>query len=457
MESGIDEMLSAHRAFFSSGATRPAPFRLEALRRLRQVLRDHEKALCEALREDLHKSESETYLTEIGPVLGEIGDHIRHLKRWMRGRTVPTPWTMMPSRSRIEPEPLGTALIVAPWNYPVQLLLSPLAGALSAGCCAVLKSSPLVPRTEAVLAGIVAAAFDPSHVSFVKGGADRVTALLERRFDYIFFTGSPDFGRVVMEAASRHLTPVTLELGGKSPCIVGADADIPVAARRIVWGKLLNAGQTCIAPDYLLVHERCRDRLVAEMKRTVRAFYGPDPRQSPDYPRIVTPQAVQRLEELIRTSGGKVLFGGETDPSARYVAPTLIADPDDDSPLMTREIFGPVLPVKTFAEIGEAIGYVNAREKPLALYYFGRRDEARRVLRSTSSGGACVNDTVMHIANRRLPFGGVGRSGIGSYHGRLTFEAFSHLRAVVRAPARPDIPLRYPPFRRPGLFRRLFG
>ena len=434
MEKAIDEIITLQRKFFADGATRATAFRLDALTKLRKAVRERTDALSEALREDLNKSAGESYLTEIGLVMQELECHIRHLKRWSRSRRVSTPLTLWPSRSRIRPEPLGVALIVAPWNYPVQLLLCPLVGAISAGNCVLLKSSPLVPHVEAALRDLIAETFGPEYVAFVEGGGDVLDELLKRRFDSIFFTGGSKYGRVVMEAAAKNLTPVTLELGGKSPCIVGRSANIRLAARRIMWGKLLAAGQTCVARVYLRVH---RDM------------------QEVQYPSSFSERGTPSLAGMIGASG-RVLWGGEFDVRQRYVAPTLIDDPDDDSPAMTEEIFGPLLPVKTFRHIDEAIGYVNRRDKPLALYYFGDRREAERVLDRTSSGGACVNDTIVHLANGRLPFGGVGESGFGKYHGRSSFDLFSHMRPVVRSSRLIDLPLKYAPYRRLKLYRKLF-
>lgn len=455
MESSAHQLVMAHRHYFATGETRSLRFRLAALRRLRQALRIHTDALCSALWLDLHKSESESYLTEIGIVLQEINNHIRHLKRWAGGKRVSTPITLMPASSRIVPEPLGVVLIIAPWNYPVQLLLSPLIGAISAGNCAVLKSSPLAVHTEAVLKQLITATFPPHYISWADGGGDELKLLLEERFDYLFFTGGSAFGEVVMRAAAAHLTPVTLELGGKSPCIVGQHADLRTTARRIIWGKLLNAGQTCIAPDYLFVHADCKQQLCEEMKGAIRQFFGDDPRQNDHYPRIISVEAARRLEQMMHASG-EIIFGGTCDPELRYIAPTLLDAPAEDSPIMQHEIFGPILPIQTFHEIETVIRYINERPKPLALYYFGTHKEANKVLDNTSSGGACINDTIVHIANHHLPFGGVGRSGIGKYHGRLTFELFSNLRAVVRTSTFPDIPLKYPPYRNIRLFKWLF-
>ena len=442
------------RAFFESGRTRDLRFRLDALRRLRTTILHHEQELYETLHEELHKSPSESYMTEVSIVLSEIDLHLRKLKHWARPERVSSPFFLWPSRSRIVRQPLGTVLIIAPWNYPFQLLFNPLIGAISAGNCTVLKTSPYVPQVNRVMARIVEEAFEPGHVILLEGDRKMNTALLAERFDHIFFTGSTSFGRAVMEAAARHLTPVTLELGGKSPCIVDADADLKIAARRIIWGKLLNAGQTCVAPDYLLVHHAVRDTLIEQIVLEIRRAFGDDPLHNPLYPRIVTETATHRLIEALHHSG-KILTGGGHDLRERYIAPTLIADPAPDSPLLTEEIFGPILPLLSFGEIDEAIHYVNERPRPLALYYFGGHREARRILEETTSGGACINDTIVHLANHGLPFGGVGPSGMGRYHGRQSFEQFSNPRSVIRSTTLLDIPVRYAPYQPLRMLRKL--
>lgn len=450
----VQQATARCRAFFESGRTRDLRFRLDALRRLRTAILHHEQELYEALREELHKSPSESYMTETSMVLSEIDLHLRKLKHWARPQRVTTPFFLWPSRSRIVRQPLGTVLIIAPWNYPFQLLFNPLVGAISAGNCAVLKTSPYVPQTNRVMARIIDETFEPGHVALLEGDREMNTALLAERFDHIFFTGSTSFGRAVMEAAARHLTPVTLELGGKSPCIVDADADLKIAARRIVWGKLLNAGQTCVAPDYLLVQHTVRDALIGQIVLEIRRAFGEDPRHNPLYPRIVTETATRRLIEALHHSGG-ILTGGEYDLQERYMAPTLIADPAPDSPLLTEEIFGPILPLLSFEKIDEAIHYVNERPRPLALYYFGGTCGTRRILNETTSGGACINDTIVHLANHRLPFGGVGPSGMGRYHGRQSFEQFSNPRSVIHSTTLFDIPVRYAPYRPLRLLRKL--
>ncbi|HIY69512.1 MAG TPA: aldehyde dehydrogenase [Candidatus Alistipes intestinigallinarum] len=441
----IEALAAAQKACFRSGATRPEKFRRTMLRRFDAALVNWEKRLCEALWQDLHKSYEEAMLTELSIVRGEIRQHLRHLRAWMRPESRPTPLKLLPSKSRILAEPLGQALIVAPWNYPVQLLLNPLVGAISAGCTAMLKPSPYTPTVARTIEAMIREIFDEEYVAVVQGNREVNRKLFELRWDVIFFTGSPDLGRQVMEAAARHLTPVVLELGGKSPCIVDRGADIDVAARRIAWGKTLNAGQTCIAPDYLLIHRSLQEPFVKAYKEALQRLHGEDARQSPYYVRLVNDRAFERVAGYIPQ--GKVLVGGRTDAAERYIEPTLLAEVDPAAPVMQEEIFGPVLPMRTFERIDEAVEFVTGREKPLALYYFGPEATGLEVLRRTSSGGACLNDTIMHIANDQLPFGGVGNSGMGHYHGRESFEAFSHRRAVVITPKRFDLPFRYPPYK----------
>ncbi len=442
------------RAFFESGRTRDLRFRLNTLRRLRTAILNQEQELYEALQSELHKSPPESYMTEISMVLSEIALHLRKLKHWTRPQRVTTPFFLWPSRSRIVRQPLGTVLIIAPWNYPFQLLFNPLVGAISAGNCAILKTSPFVPQTNRVMARIVEEAFEPGHVILLEGDREMNTALLNERFDHIFFTGSTSFGQAVMEAAARHLTPVTLELGGKSPCIVGTGADLKIAARRIVWGKLLNAGQTCVAPDYLLAERRLRNKLTEQIILEIRRAFGENPRLAPHYPRIVTQAATRRLIETLHHSG-EILLGGDYDLEERYIAPTLVADPAPESPLLTEEIFGPILPVLSFEEIGEAIHYVNEHPRPLALYFFGGTHDTRRILQETTSGGVCINDTIVHLANHHLPFGGIGPSGMGRYHGQQSFEQFSNPRSVILSSTHPDIPVRYAPYRPLRWLRKL--
>lgn len=451
----IKDIIERQRAFFSTGKTHETDFRIQALKRLMRAVLDYEDRIYQALWADLHKSAYEGYLTEVSLVLKEIKFHIRHLKRWSEPRRVPTPIHLLGSKSRIFYEPLGCALIIAPWNYPFQLLINPLVGALSAGNCAVLKPSPYVPHVSQVLAEMICSAFEPEYVALFQGGREVNEALLAQRFDYIFFTGSPSFGKAVMKAAAENLVPVTLELGGKSPCIVDEDADIRCAARRIAWGKCLNAGQTCIAPDYLLVHASVKNELLENIKFYFRRFYGEHPEKSPDYPRIVNPEAVERIGRLMRK--GKVIYGGGVLPDEQYIAPTLLDEVLPDDEVMQEEIFGPVLPVIEFSHLDEAVRYVNLREKPLALYYFGTTAKAKEVIGKTTSGGVCVNDTVMHIANPHLPFGGVGHSGMGKYHGFDSFETFSNRRSVLNSSTFFDLPVKYPPYRCINLLKKLMN
>ena len=387
----------------------------------------------------------EAFLTELSIVEAEIKNHLKHLKKWVKPEKRSTPLKMLPSRSYIASEPLGTALIMAPWNYPVQLLLNPLVGAISAGCTAVLKPSPYVPHVSSVLEQMIEATFDEKYIAVVQGNRDVNTALLEQRFDIIFFTGSPSLGKTVMAAAAKNLTPVVLELGGKSPCIVDKKADLKLAARRIAWGKTLNAGQTCIAPDYLLIHKSLEQPFIEEFKTAIESLLGKDVSQSRHFVRLVSDKAFERVAGYLKD--GKVVAGGDTKSEERYIAPTLLAEVDPKAKAMQEEIFGPVLPMLTFERSEEVIRFITEREKPLALYYFGDEKQGWRILRRTSSGGACINDTIMHIANENLPFGGVGNSGMGSYHGRLSFDVFSHRRAVVVSPTWIDLPFRYMPYK----------
>lgn len=441
----ITAIRAAQKAYFRSGATLGERFRRTMLRRLDQALGQWERRLCDALWEDLHKSPEEAVLTELSIVRGEVRNHLRHLGRWMRPERRPTPLKLQPSTSRILSEPLGTALIIAPWNYPVQLLLNPLVGAISAGCTAVLKPSPYTPYVSATLHAMIAEIYDEEYIAVVEGHREVNTLLLGERWDLIFFTGSPELGRVVMESAARHLTPVVLELGGKSPCIVDRGADIPVAARRIAWGKCLNAGQTCIAPDYLLIREELAEEFIDAFRDAVRRLLGDDPRQSRHYARLVNDRAFDRVASYL--GQGTVRVGGESDRAERYIEPTLLTKVDPAAPVMREEIFGPVLPMIPFREQSEIVDFITAREKPLALYYFGPEKQGREILAHTSSGGACLNDTIMHIVSEALPFGGVGNSGMGRYHGRESFDAFSHRRAVLETPTWIDLPFRYMPYR----------
>lgn len=447
----LQELVVHQKTFFLQQHTKPIRWRLEKLQKFRKALLSHEAVLYKALYLDLHKSEKESFLTEFSIVMNELDSHIRDLEKWSRPVKVRTPLPLFPSKSRIIREPLGVTLIIAPWNYPLNLMACPLIGAISAGNCAILKPSPYAPCVANVMEKIISTTFDKSHIALVQGHRDVNTLLLQQHFDMIFYTGSPAVGRVVMEAAAKHLTPVVLELGGKSPCIVDTGANLELAARRIAWGKTLNAGQTCVAPDYLVVHESLKKTLVEKLALCFEAFYGEDAQRSEDFCRIINDKAFDRLSGYLKQ--GKILYGGQCDPEQRYIQPTLIkADPE--MPIMQEEVFGPILPVMTYNSLSDVIDYINRHPKPLALYYFGNAEKGMRILAKTTSGGACINDTVVHTANAGLPFGGVGNSGMGRYHGKESYLAFSHSRSVIISSNRFDIGIKYPPYKKFKLLKR---
>jgi aldehyde dehydrogenase (NAD+) len=433
------------RKAFRTGRTRKKAWRLAQLDRLLALLSERKTELLAALEADLGKSSFEGWLAEVALMEKEIEHTKKHLAGWMRPQKVRTPLALQPGRCRIESEPLGVVLIIAPWNYPLQLAILPLVGAIAAGNCAIVKPSEVAAHTSRVIAELLPRYLDRECFAVVEGGVPETTALLEEQFDHIFYTGNGAIGRVVMTAAAKHLTPVTLELGGKSPVIVDAAADLDATARRIVWGKFFNAGQTCVAPDYVLVHRSVEERLIDKLKRCVRDFFGEDPRQSKDYGRIINERHHRRLTALL--DDGEAACGGQGDVATRYLAPTILRKVSPSSRLMAEEIFGPLLPVLPVDSIDQAIEFVNDRPKPLALYVFTENgDTAEKVLHSTSSGGACVNDTMMHLSVPDLPFGGVGESGMGAYHGKTSFDTFSHKKSVLAKSVRLDLPLRYPPY-----------
>jgi len=439
------QILAGLRETFALGKTRSFEWRHHQLLRLKAMIEENESEFFAALEADLGKSAFESRMTETGSVLNELRHTLKHLKKWMRPRRVSTPLSHQPGRSAIVAEPLGVVLIMAPWNYPFYLTATPLIGAIAAGNCAVLKPSEISSNTTSLLARLVPAYLDEQAIRVVEGGVEASTELLAERFDHVFFTGSEGVGKIVMAAAAKHLTPVTLELGGKSPCIIDTDCNLQIAARRVVWGKFLNAGQTCIAPDYVLVPDKIADEFVARLKASIADAFGPDPKTSPDYPRLVNEKHFGRVREMI--SGGTIAAGGETDRSTRYIAPTVLTGVDLGAAVMQEEIFGPVLPVIPYGSIEEAIGFINGRPKPLSLYLFSNSAHRRaQVLTRTSSGSVCINDTVMQVAVPDLPFGGVGASGMGAYHGRTTFDTFSHNKSVLTKSEWFDLPLRYPPF-----------
>ena len=414
-----------------------------------------EKELTDALWTDLHKSYEEAYLTEISIVKGEIKSHLRKVEGWARRKKAHTPIKLFPSRSYIVKEPLGNSLIISPWNYPVQLLLNPLVGAISSGCTAVLKPSPYVPNVSDIIEKMISETFDENYIAVVQGHRDVNAALLEQRWDLIFFTGSPTLAKTVMASAAKNLTPVILELGGKSPCIIDKTADIKTAAKRIAWGKTLNSGQTCIAPDYILIHKDIKDAFVSAFAEEMKILHGEDIKTDRHYVRIVNDKAFERVTGYFKD--GNIIYGGRTDAATRFIEPTLIENVPLDSPLMTEEIFGPIFPVieieDNFKE--SVIDFVNSREKPLAFYYFGKESDGWEMVRRTSSGGGCINDVIMHIANENVPFGGVGQSGMGRYHDKESFEAFSHTRSIIATGTWIDLPFRYMPYKMFSLVKKI--
>lgn len=444
-ESQAAEVVARARRGFESGRTKTYEWRIKQLNLLDKLLRERKDEIFEALNKDLGKSQMESWLAELAMVQNELAYARKHLRDWMKPAKVSTPLALQPGRCRIYPQPLGVVLIIGPWNYPLQLVLAPLVGAIAAGNSAVLKPSEMAPATSAVVAKLLPQYLDTECVAVVEGGIPETTALLEQRFDHIFYTGNGRVGRIIMKAAAEHLTPVTLELGGKSPTIVDGSANLEVAARRIAWGKWFNAGQTCVAPDYILAHESIADQLVAKLKTSIREFFGDDPQQATDYGRIINERHFDRLTKLL--DNGDVVEGGSHDKSDRYIAPTILRNVSEDSTVMTDEIFGPILPVLTYRTMPEAVRFVNERPKPLAFYVFAEDAGAQRAaLDGTTSGGACINDVVAHLSVHGLPFGGVGASGMGAYHGKASFDTFTHMRSTLEKSSRLDVPLRYPPY-----------
>jgi aldehyde dehydrogenase (NAD+) len=444
----IPEIVQELRAGFRAGASNDVTSRRIQLRRLRALFVEQEDRILDALATDVGKPRIEAYTSEIAFTINEIDHTLQHLNAWTKPKKIGVPITFKPGKAMLRPEPLGTVCIIAPWNYPVQLLFAPLIPALAAGNTAVLKPSEVTPSVAALVEELVPKYFDSSTVAVVTGAVEQTTALLKERFEHIFYTGNGQVGRIVMRAAAEHLTPVTLELGGKSPAIVLADANIDVAAKRIAWAKFLNAGQTCVAPDYVLVEEKIEDQFLTALTDAVTTFYGDDPQQSADYARIVNERHHDRLMKLLSDGGYEAtVFGGTGDRKTRYVAPTALTGVKADAAVMADEIFGPILPVLAIGDVDEAIRFVNDREKPLALYAFSSDDNTlKHVVANTSAGGVTLNHAVLHLAVPDLPFGGVGESGIGAYHGKSGFDTFSHFKPVLDKPTRPDPALMYPPY-----------
>jgi aldehyde dehydrogenase (NAD+) len=442
----FQNILAGQRQFFNSGRTKDLDFRLENIRRLKKAIIQNEAAILAALRNDLYKPAYEGYLTEIGLVLTEIRFVNRHLRSWVKPRKVRTPYFLWFGSSAIHPEPYGISLIISPWNYPLHLTMLPLIGSIAAGNCTIIKPSEYAPHTAAIISEIIGRHFDSHYVAVIEGDAQTSKDLLKNRFDYIFFTGSQTVGKIVMSAAAKNLTPVTLELGGKNPCIVDQDVNIDLAARRIASGKFINGGQTCTAPDYLLVHQSNKQKLLDQIKVYLRKFYGEDPQKSPDYGRIINKRQFDRLAALL--DKGEKVVGGQTDPDDLYIAPTLLQDVSWNDPVMQDEIFGPILPVLVFEDLAEVVSTINSRQRPLALYFFSnQRNNYQRIIEEVSFGGGCINDTLAHLINPHLPFGGTGSSGMGGYHGKASFDTFSHQKSIFKKWFNLDLPLRFPPYK----------
>lgn len=452
----VSDIIRQQRQFFAAGKTKDLAFRIEQLKRLKQAVLDNKTAIMDALKADLNKPTFEAYATEIG-VIREIDYALKNIKSWVKPKKVSTSIDLFPSSAQIYPEPLGVVLIIGPWNYPFQLMISPLVGAISAGNCATIKPSEMAANTSRVVREIIEKTFEPAYIAVVEGGVETSQQLLAEKFDHIFFTGGTKIGQIVMEAAAKNLTPVTLELGGKTPCIVDTEVNLEHTAKRIVWGKFINTGQTCIAPDYLLVDRSIKKDLLAGIENCIKEFYGEDPAKSPDYGRIINPKQFDRLAGLLKD--GEIITGGKTNREDRYIAPTVIDQVSWDAPIMEDEIFGPILPVLEYTDLTDAIAKINDRPKPLALYLFSKnKEKQQRVLQETSSGGVCINDTVMQVGVSELPFGGVGNSGIGSYHGKASFDTFSHQKSVLKRSFLLDLDWRYAPYQgKLDLLKKIIG
>ena len=443
-KTAIAKLVTKQRDFFESSATKDVSERIKQLKKFRKVILDNEQAIYSALNADFGKSIFETYTSEIGLVLSEIGVMLKNIKKWTAPELVGGDIANFPSKSYIYPEPFGVTLVMGAWNYPFQLTIAPGIGAIAAGNTVIFKPSRTALHTAKLIATLIGENFDERYIAVADENVDH-NDLLDQKYDYIFFTGGTEIGKVVARAAAENLIPTTLELGGKSPCIVDQTADIAITAKRIVWGKFFNAGQTCVAPDYLLVHSAVKDRLFAEMTKCIKEFYGENPIDSPDYPRIINDRHFIRLSKMLK--GGSIVFGGDTNAEDRYISPTLITDIDFDHSTMSEEIFGPILPAFTIDSIEEAISIVKNFPKPLAFYIFSNNYEnQQKAINNVQFGGGCINDCISHLVNHNLPFGGIGPSGSGAYHGKFSFDTFTHRKAILNKVFWPDVPLRYPPY-----------
>jgi aldehyde dehydrogenase (NAD+) len=427
----VGKIIEQQHQFFRSGATRNIDFRIRQLAVLKQAIKSNENLILEALYQDLHKSQYEAFTTEIGIVYNDIGQIIKNVRRWAKPQKVKTPLSLLGAGSYVYPEPYGTVLIIGPYNYPMNLIFEPLMGVIAAANCAVIKPSEMSPHVSEVVAKIIKENFAEDFIRVVEGDKEVTEALINAPFDYIFFTGSARVGKIVLEAAAKNLIPVTLELGGKSPCIVDKTADINTAAKKIVWGKFSNAGQTCVAPDYLVVHQTVKKPLLEAITKYIECFYGKKPEDSPDYGRIINTAHTERLARLIDKA--KVLTGGEYDIQQHYIAPTVLDKTSWDDEVMQDEIFGPLLPVIEYDDLAGVIEKINSKPKPLGLYLFSKdKTVEEKVISSISYGGGCLNEVLLHVGNSNLPFGGVGASGLGAYHGKTSFETFSHQKSILK-------------------------
>lgn len=442
----LEEVLKKQKRFFDTRKTKDIDFRINNLKKLKEVIKKNEDRILEALKEDLNKSYFEGYSTEVGIVYEEINMQIKHLRKWARKESISSSIIFFPSRGYVYKEPYGVSLIIGPFNYPFQLVVAPLIGAMAAGNCAVMKPEYSI-NTSKLLEEIINGNFNEEYITVVEpeGGREAVTELLTLDFDYIFFTGSTKVGKIIMEAAAKKLIPITLELGGKSPCIIDKDANLKLSAKRIVWGKLLNAGQTCVAPDYLMVHKDIKDEFLKLLLQEIKDQYGEDIKSNSEYPRIIRERDVERLGTYLKV--GNIYFGGDYDIKDRYMMPTILTDVDVNSDVMINEIFGPILPILEFDDIDKTINFINSRPKPLALYYFSEsKNNIEYILQNTSSGGVTINDTILQVGYKNLPFGGVGNSGIGEYHGKASFDTFTHRKSVVKRGTYIEFPFRFAPF-----------
>ena len=445
-EDAIRNLIQSQRDFYERGITREIPFRKSQLKNLFNLIKKYEADILEALYVDLRKPVFEGFMSEIGIIYSELRSAKRKVKSWSRAKLVPGAWLNICAVNKILPEPRGVVLVIGPWNYPFQLLMSPLIGAIAAGNCAILKPSEFSPATSSIVSRIIKDGFDPEYIAVVEGGVEVGQSLVGQKFDHIFYTGGTEIGKKIMKGAAENLTPVTLELGGKSPCIIDESADLDLAAKKIVWGKFWNAGQTCIAPDYLLADSRIKERLVGKITRCIETFWGADPSKTKDYARIINEKHFQRLRNLMNS--GKIVIGGKCVESERYISPTVIENTGLDSPIMKEEIFGPLLPVLEFKDIDDCIQKIKLNPKPLALHCFSKDKVFRsRIMREIPFGGGCINDTFLQFTNHKLPFGGVGTSGFGHYHGKFTFDTFSHFKPVVRSLWVNGLWPIYPPYR----------